>query len=188
MFSGMPAYQVSVQWAPACCTMWTGCSTASCRARRASFPTSWACSSCCAACGWTLGSAWWGRWPSAATSSSSWRRATTARPMRSATCPWCSVASACCTGARSCWGAALFALFLRLEIGANHVQIAYYLGIVLVLFALAEGCAHAGEGPGRLRATLAAGPGCRVLAASCNLGLLWSTWEYGSTPPRGRAN
>ena len=39
---------------------------------------------------------------------------------------------------RKLLGAALFALFLALEVHANHVQIAYYLGMVLVLFGLAE--------------------------------------------------
>jgi hypothetical protein len=35
-------------------------------------------------------------------------------------------------------GAALFALFLSLLVFANHVQVAYYLGMLLVLFGLAE--------------------------------------------------
>ncbi|MCB9180018.1 MAG: hypothetical protein H6593_01030 [Flavobacteriales bacterium] len=85
-------------------------------------------------------------------------------------------------------GAALFALFLGLEISMNHVQITYYLGIVLVLFALAEGVRAMREKAlaGFVQRSLL-GLAAVVLAASCNLGLLWSTWEYGQYTTRGKS-
>ncbi len=83
-------------------------------------------------------------------------------------------------------GAALFALFLSLLIFVNHVQVAYYLGMVLVLFGLAEAWRAVREkrlGDFASRAGLAT-IGV-VLALLSNTGLLWSTYEYGKFTTRG---
>ncbi len=85
-------------------------------------------------------------------------------------------------------GTALFALFLSLEVHANHVQVAYYLGLVLVLFALAEAWRavrekHISEFAGRSALALVG----VAFAVLCNLGLLWSTWEYGGFSTRGKS-
>ncbi|MCB9170935.1 MAG: hypothetical protein H6594_11345 [Flavobacteriales bacterium] len=85
-------------------------------------------------------------------------------------------------------GAALFALFLSLEVSMNHVQITYYLGIVMVLFVLAEAARALREkqlGDFALRSGL--GLLGIAFALACNLGLLWSTWEYGKYTTRGKS-
>jgi hypothetical protein len=83
-------------------------------------------------------------------------------------------------------GAALFALFLSLLIYVNHVQVAYYLGMVLVLFGLAEAWRAVREkhlGDFAVRAGLAiVGVAFALLS---NTGLLWSTYEYGKFTTRG---
>ncbi|MBK9077217.1 MAG: hypothetical protein IPL77_20035 [Flavobacteriales bacterium] len=83
-------------------------------------------------------------------------------------------------------GAALLALFMGLQIMMNHVQVTYYLGMVIVLFVLAEAVRSVQERtlPDFLtRSGLAAM--AVVLALLCNTGLLWSTWEYGKYTTRG---
>ncbi|MCB0764594.1 MAG: hypothetical protein KDB84_07820 [Flavobacteriales bacterium] len=85
-------------------------------------------------------------------------------------------------------GAALLALFLGLEIMVNHVQVTYYLAILLVLFVLAEGVRAFREGAlaGFLkRSGLGAVAVC--LALLCNMGMLWSTLEYGKYSTRGKS-
>ena len=83
-------------------------------------------------------------------------------------------------------GAALLALFLGLEIAVNHVQVTYYLGLVIIFFVLAEFVASLRTGTWidfLKRSGL--GVVAIVLALLCNLGLLWSTWEYGRYSTRG---
>ncbi|MFZ1665171.1 MAG: hypothetical protein WBO28_06685 [Flavobacteriales bacterium] len=85
-------------------------------------------------------------------------------------------------------GAALFALFLALEIHANHVQVAYYLGILLVLFGLAEAVSALREKRiGDFMGRGALGLLGVALAVLCNIGLLWSTLEYGAYTTRGKS-
>ncbi|MCB0790365.1 MAG: hypothetical protein H6595_01255 [Flavobacteriales bacterium] len=85
-------------------------------------------------------------------------------------------------------GAALFALFLALEVSMNHVQITYYLGLVMALFVLAELVRAVRE---KELAAFALRSGLGVVAIgfalACNLGLLWSTWEYGKYTTRGKS-
>ncbi|MFN3876544.1 MAG: hypothetical protein ACK4L7_11610, partial [Flavobacteriales bacterium] len=84
-------------------------------------------------------------------------------------------------------GAALLALFLGLEVMMNHVQITYYLGFVLVLFAAAEAArAIRARQLADLAVRGALGFGALSLALACNLGLLWTTYEYGGFTTRGR--
>lgn len=85
-------------------------------------------------------------------------------------------------------GGALLALFLGLEIMMNHVQVTYYLGFLLVLFVLAE-AVRAGRGKQLPDFAMrsAVGAGAVVLALLCNIGLLWSTLEYGKYSTRGRS-
>ena len=83
-------------------------------------------------------------------------------------------------------GGALFALFLSLLVYVNHVQVAYYLGMLLVLFGLAEAWRAVGEkrvGDFLQRSGLAI-IGV-VFALITNAGMLWSTYEYGKFTTRG---
>ena len=84
------------------------------------------------------------------------------------------------------WGAALLALFMGLEITANHLQVTYYLGMLLVLFALAEILRAFREkqlGDFGVRAAL--GVVAVGLAVLANVGTLWGTAEYGQYTTRG---
>ncbi|MBK8499443.1 MAG: hypothetical protein IPL52_11670 [Flavobacteriales bacterium] len=87
---------------------------------------------------------------------------------------------------RKLLGAALLALFLGLQVTQNHVQITYYLGFVLVLFVLAEALRTLREKqlPDFLKRS-GLGAVAVVLAVLCNLGLLWTTSEYGAYTTRG---
>lgn len=82
-------------------------------------------------------------------------------------------------------GAALFALSLALMVWVNHVQVTYYLGIVLVLFALAETWRALREKTFSdvLKRFALAVPGV-VLALACNVASLWATYEYGRITTR----
>ena len=82
-------------------------------------------------------------------------------------------------------GAALFALFFSLLIYVNHVQVAYYLGMLLALLGLAEAWRAVQEkriGDFLKRASLAV-IGV-VFGLMTNAGLLWSTYEYGKYTTR----
>lgn len=88
---------------------------------------------------------------------------------------------------RKLLGAALFALFLTMQVHANHVQITYYLAMLLGLFGLAELWRAVREKQlpdfvGRAGLGLVG----VLFALTCNLGLLWSTWEYGQHTTRGK--
>lgn len=83
-------------------------------------------------------------------------------------------------------GLAVFSLFLALEVSMNHVQVTYYLGLLMVLFVLAEAWAAVREKrlPRFVQGSALALAGV-VLALVCNAGLLWSTYTYGQYTTRG---
>lgn len=86
-------------------------------------------------------------------------------------------------------GGSLTALFLAMEIRANHIQMTYYLMIALLIFIGIE-LYHAVKDKklaqfGRAAAFLVAG---LVLAFMVNAGKLWTTYEYGKESNRGRSN
>lgn len=85
-------------------------------------------------------------------------------------------------------GAALLALFMGLEVMMNHVQITYYLGIVLALLAVAEAVRAVREKQvmGLVKRG-ALGLAAVALGLACNLGLLWTTVEYGAYTTRGKS-
>jgi hypothetical protein len=84
-------------------------------------------------------------------------------------------------------GASLLALFLGLEVMMNHVQITYYLAMLLGLFGLAEG-ARAFREKALPDFALRSGLGAVAVALAlvCNMGMLWSTVEYGKYSTRGQ--
>ncbi|WP_432714275.1 hypothetical protein [Pedobacter sp.] len=86
-------------------------------------------------------------------------------------------------------GGSLFALFLALEIRANHIQMTYYLFIALFIFIAVEAY-HAFKEKrfppfGRSLSFLAIGA---VLALMVNTSTLWTTYEYGLESNRGKSN
>ncbi len=81
----------------------------------------------------------------------------------------------------------MLALFLGLEVMMNHVQVTYYLAILLVLFALAEGVRAVREKTlvGLREALRPRRGGGGAWPWLCNIGVLWSTLEYGKYTTRG---
>lgn len=85
-------------------------------------------------------------------------------------------------------GAALFSLFLTMQIMANHFQITYYTGIIVLVFGIFE-LIHAVKEkilPGFLRTfgLLVVGA---LIAFSVNFAPLYSTWEYSKESTRGKS-
>lgn len=86
-------------------------------------------------------------------------------------------------------GASLTALFLALEIRANHIQMTYYLFLSLLIFIgieLYQAYKHKtlpalGKGIGYLFAAV-------LLAVTINASLLWTTSEYAAETNRGKSN
>lgn len=83
-------------------------------------------------------------------------------------------------------GGILFALFMGLQLFANHFQITYYLGIILVLYGIFQAIHHIRQKKTAtfLRATgvLVAG---LIIAIGLNFGNFWSTFSYTSETMRG---
>ena len=84
------------------------------------------------------------------------------------------------------WGFALTSLGLGLEISANHLQIAYYLFLLLLIFGLVFFIFTVKEKKWHqfFKATgivMIAG----LLAVACNFGKLWTVYEYGQYSIRG---
>ena len=85
-------------------------------------------------------------------------------------------------------GAALFSLFLTMQIMANHFQITYYTGIIVLVFGIFE-LVHAVKEkilPGFLR-TLGLLVVGALIAFSVNFAPLYSTWEYSKESTRGKS-
>lgn len=86
-------------------------------------------------------------------------------------------------------GASLTALFLALEIRANHVQMTYYLFLATLIYVGIE-IYHAYKnktlpGFGKAVGFLV---GAVILAVTVNAGLLWTTFEYAKETIRGKSN
>ncbi|RZK65889.1 MAG: hypothetical protein EOO85_27620, partial [Pedobacter sp.] len=86
-------------------------------------------------------------------------------------------------------GTALTALFIALEIRANHIQMTYYLMLALLMFVVFEAY-HALK----IKDTKSffKSIGCAIfatlLAVTVNASSLWSTYEYGKETIRGKSN
>lgn len=85
-------------------------------------------------------------------------------------------------------GSLLTALFLALELSANHLQITYYLALMVVMLGIYEliVAVKAKTIPAFAKSTgllfVAA-----LLALSVNITNLWATWEYGKETIRGKS-
>lgn len=86
-------------------------------------------------------------------------------------------------------GASLFALFLALQIMANHFQITYYTGIIVLVFGIFELINAIKEKllPSFLR-TLGMLVAGALIAFSVNFAPLYSTWEYSKESTRGKSD
>ena len=77
---------------------------------------------------------------------------------------------------------------LALEINANHLQITYYLFLLLLIYGISELAGDIREKDGRgflNKAVILALAG--MLAIGTNLGRLWTTYEYGEFSIRGKS-
>lgn len=86
-------------------------------------------------------------------------------------------------------GGSLTALFLALEIRANHVQMTYYLMFAILILAGIE-LYHAIKAKtlNNYLQSLAYLGGALAIALMVNASILWSTYEYGKDTIRGKSN
>jgi hypothetical protein len=86
-------------------------------------------------------------------------------------------------------GASITALFLALQIRANHIQMTYYLFLVLIILVGIE-LYHAikAKNTGTLLKSFGYLAAALILAVAVNAGSLWTTYEYGQETIRGKSN
>src|SRR5690606_37510349 len=86
-------------------------------------------------------------------------------------------------------GASLTALFLALEIRANHVQMTYYLALsLLILVGIELYQAYKNKTLPAFGKAIGFLAGAVVLAVMINASLLWTTSEYAAETNRGKSN
>ncbi|WP_316821322.1 YfhO family protein [Pedobacter gandavensis] len=87
------------------------------------------------------------------------------------------------------YGAAVLALFLALEIRANHIQMTYYLFLaILLLVGIEAYYAIKSKQTGVFLKSAAFALLAGLLAVAVNTSSLWSTYEYSAETIRGHAN
>ncbi len=85
-------------------------------------------------------------------------------------------------------GGILFALFMSLELMANHFQITYYTGLTVVVFGIFELVdAIKRKAISSFLKTLGILVAGALIAFSVNFASLYSTWEYGKESTRGKS-
>jgi hypothetical protein len=90
---------------------------------------------------------------------------------------------------RYLWGASLTALFLALEIRANHVQMTYYLALsLLILVGVELYQAYKNKTLPAFGKSISYLAGSVLLALMINASLLWTTAEYAGETNRGKSN
>jgi hypothetical protein len=90
---------------------------------------------------------------------------------------------------RNLLGASLLALFLSIEIKANHIQMTYYLLIALLILLVIELYnAIKTKTTATFLRSLAYIAGATLLAVLVNASTLWSTYEYSKDSIRGQSN
>ncbi len=85
-------------------------------------------------------------------------------------------------------GSVLTALFLTLQLIANHLQITYYTFMIVLIFGIAE-LVHSirnNKLPGLIKTTLMLA-GAAIIALSINFANLYVTYEYGNFSMRGKS-
>ncbi len=85
-------------------------------------------------------------------------------------------------------GASLFALFLAMQIMANHFQITYYTGMIVLVFGIFElvNAIKTKAVPSFLK-SFGVLVGAALIAFSVNFASLYSTWEYSKESTRGKS-
>lgn len=85
-------------------------------------------------------------------------------------------------------GGLLTALFLALELRANHLQITYYLALMVVMLGIFELIAaiRSKQIPAFAKSTALLFVAA-LLALSANITNIWATWEYGKETIRGKS-
>jgi hypothetical protein len=85
-------------------------------------------------------------------------------------------------------GASLFALFLAMQIMANHFQITYYTGMIVLVFGIFElvNAIKSKTVPAFLK-SFGVLVGAALIAFSVNFASLYSTWEYSKESTRGKS-
>ena len=85
-------------------------------------------------------------------------------------------------------GASLFALFLAMQIMANHFQITYYTGMIVLVFGIFElvNAIKTKAVPAFLK-SFGVLVGAALIAFSVNFASLYSTWEYSKESTRGKS-
>jgi len=85
------------------------------------------------------------------------------------------------------WGGAITALFLSLELYANHLQITYYLLLIIVIFGITQliESYQKKELPQFVKATLVLFV-IAFFSVGSNISNIWATWEYGKYTIRGK--
>jgi hypothetical protein len=85
-------------------------------------------------------------------------------------------------------GASLFALFLAMQIMANHFQITYYTGMIVLVFGIFElvNAIKTRTVPAFLK-SFGVLVGAALIAFSVNFASLYSTWEYSKESTRGKS-
>lgn len=87
------------------------------------------------------------------------------------------------------WAPVLLALFLALEIRTNHIQMTYYLFLVMVVYVLFElYYAYKDKKFKPFAVALGLQLGAAVLAVLVNASVLFPTYEYSKLTTRGQAN
>ena len=87
------------------------------------------------------------------------------------------------------WGGLMLALFLALEIRANHIQMTYYLFIAMIVFVLFE--LYYAIRDKKLKPFIQSSLvqlGAVILAVAVNASVLFPTYEYSKLTTRGKAN
>nr|NQU90888.1 YfhO family protein [Bacteroidota bacterium] len=86
------------------------------------------------------------------------------------------------------WGFALTTLFLSLQILTNHLQITYYLMLMVILFGIAQliDSVRKKEVPQFIKASLIL-VAAAILSVGVNISSIWATYEYGKDTIRGKS-
>lgn len=94
-----------------------------------------------------------------------------------------------CFRGKYLWGSVITAISLALEIRANHIQMTYYLFLVLLILAFIE-LYHAIKSKTVADFTKSIGylVVAVIIGAAVNAGTLWTTYEYGKESIRGKSN